>query len=769
VSIQPKSVSFTKNLVAPWAGEQVDSAAMYTSQAVFFFQQLDEKSKALKRALGLLEELDVEKFTPSLEETPTIIQPEITGRISYDDIEIIESLTPDIILADPDRASAQVFGEGLADSFDDWLTLSENGGLQDPTPVEQEIVTRYQTELNTLRNKLKQSVLTPDEYARLYAIPQTFVKEIESIKDENNVRLIPKSKVTNFWQNIMLTYTSVTSLSEPVSDAMNTSIADYSLYIERATQAASLIREITNLIKDIFNPIWDLSTQIITNAFSLNGAEFNSLEGGIIQSLLSFAGLFRQLMSRTSTVDEIGDLYPQNVQNQDVIHTAIDEYVNSLTNLKVNDHVQLNGLLSLVYAYGASTLVFTQKSISNSNQISLTEYSAALEKEIQYWVPRETANFKISDQALTSFKDRPSGDYNGVYLFDLRGAAINLFNPTFFFDVVSLMTTDPKKAMTREDYNRVITASESSIRKINESIAAWEAAIAECNAKKVQMDPAGRNYFDAMVLAKQTFVNTSPIQMVYSSLMLDKYLPNQQYILETLGNQMTFSNKAARYLNDLIAHTVSFQTADVYYALGMYLRQMNFQSFPESISRAKNLLNKEIERCRADLFHCQRAIEEINKLSASVKADTELTSSQRSELLETLASYAFEFNNLYRNLSNVYAMASVMSISAVEKPDDVDEAFTTTIGTQVLDNWIQQFTIFESAVIEGGRGGVMPGGERQVLQSLESKQQDYTSFNQNQQLALQMESAAIQQEWTMVAAALALMNQIFAKLIRRFK
>ena len=112
---------------------------------------------------------------------------------------------------------------------------------------------------------------------------------------------------------------------------------------------------------------------------------------------------------------------------------------------------------------------------------------------------------------------------------------------------------------------------------------------------------------------------------------------------------------------------------------------------------------------------------------------------------------------------------SKVQISGVKKPDEVDEAFTAKIGTKEFDTWIQQLTTFESAVIEGGRNGVMPGGEQQVLQSLESKQQDYTSFNQNQQLALQMESAAIQQEWTMVAAALALMNQIFAKLIRRFK
>ncbi|CRH27164.1 Protein of uncharacterised function%2C DUF582 [Chlamydia trachomatis] len=495
MSIQPTSISLTKNITAALAGEQVDAAAVYMPQAVFFFQQLDEKSKGLKRALGLLEEVDLEKFIPSLEKSPTPITTGTTSKISADGIEIVGELSSETILADPNKAAAQVFGEGLADSFDDWLRLSENGGIQDPTAIEEEIVTKYQTELNTLRNKLKQQSLTDDEYTKLYAIPQNFVKEIESLKNENNVRLIPKSKVTNFWQNIMLTYNSVTSLSEPVADAMNTTMTEYSLYIERATEAAKLIREITNTIKDIFNPVWDVREQ--TGIFRLKGAEYNALEGNMIQSLLSFAGLFRQLMSRTATVDEIGALYPKNDKNEDVIHTAIDDYVNSLADLKANEQVKLNGLLSLVYAYYASTLGFAKKDVFNNAQASFTDYTNFLNQEIQYWRPRETSSFNISNQALRTFKNKPSADYNGVYLFDNKGLATNLFNPTFFFDVVSLMTADPTKTMSRQDYNKVITASESSIQKINQAITAWELAKSLQAAQQSQ----SQNIFEIKELA----------------------------------------------------------------------------------------------------------------------------------------------------------------------------------------------------------------------------------------------------------------------------
>ena len=93
MSLQPTSISFSKNITAALVGEQIDAAAVYMPQAVFFFHQLDEKSKGLKRALGLLEELDLEKFTPVLESAPAIVATEKSGKISADGIEIAGSLT----------------------------------------------------------------------------------------------------------------------------------------------------------------------------------------------------------------------------------------------------------------------------------------------------------------------------------------------------------------------------------------------------------------------------------------------------------------------------------------------------------------------------------------------------------------------------------------------------------------------------------------------------------------------------------------------------
>ncbi|EPP37686.1 effector from type III secretion system family protein [Chlamydia psittaci 84-8471/1] len=110
-----------------------------------------------------------------------------------------------------------------------------------------------------------------------------------------------------------------------------------------------------------------------------------------------------------------------------------------------------------------------------------------------------------------------------------------------------------------------------------------------------------------------------------------------------------------------------------------------------------------------------------------------------------------------------------MQFQPVDNPNDIDKAFKILVNSKESEDWPRFLASFESFVIEGGENGVVPGGEQQILQSLEAAQLNFTTFNQNQQLALQLESSAIQQEWTMVSAALALMNQIFAKLTRRLK
>lgn len=367
---------------------------------------------------------------------------------------------------------------------------------------------------------------------------------------------------------------------------------------------------------------------------------------------------------------------------------------------------------------------------------------------------------------MSTFVTNLQTDYQGVKLFN--NSTTNL-NPEFFLNSIELMTKSTTSVMTRSDYQRVVDAMNAGIKQIQVQINQWTQESTKLMAQKASMDPTQLNYFKSMSEGKDIFVKTAPIQMVYSSLLLDKYLPNQQQVLETLGVQMRFSNKAAKYMNQIIHHVTNFQTADVYYSLAIYLRQMNLQALTDAKGKAESVLSKEKIRCQSDIARCQRAKGELTQILESINGDRELTASQAQELRQTISGYQFQFDALIRNLGNLSIFLNNMQFQPVDNPNDIDKAFKILVNSKESEDWPRFLASFESFVIEGGENGVVPGGEQQILQSLEAAQLNFTTFNQNQQLALQLESSAIQQEWTMVSAALALMNQIFAKLTRRLK
>lgn len=747
MTIQPSYITFNRNVTAALLGDQVDMTTPFSS-AVFLFQELDQKARGLKHALGLLQEtesqLPVSKM--SSEHVEDIAFDNFSdGKIALPKVTA-DSSTVDNILNNPNLAAAKVYIEGLEKNFEDWVKPVDEGGLFNSTEAEKIIVREYQVKLSTLKQAFTAGTPSENQYNSLYALSKEFVGAIEKLQGKEAP---PKSKVIHFWQNMMVVYNAMVSLAYPVSEELNVKLAICSLNIDEANQVIELMRQFSSSLKDLLNPVWDISSE----ASGLSGSGYNAMQGGMTRSYLVLGGVYRMLMEKYA--NSVTNPMPQGVKS------GLDTFVQSMKNLKINDSVKLVNFLSLQYSYLACA---AQYGVKSSSQTS--DYQSALTQELNYWKERNASGFDVGGDPMPSFISNPITAYQGIKLFN-NDSTTNL-NPEFFQKSIELMTKSTA-VMTRSDYQHVVDAMNSGIKQIQSQIDAWTKESAELMAKKASMDPTQLNYFTSMSEGKDIFVKTSPIQMVYSSLLLDKYLPNQQQILETLGVQMTFSNKAAKYMNQIIHHITNFQTADVYYSLAIYLRQMNLQALTDAKGKAESVLSKEKIRCQSDISRCQRAKNELSQILESITGDRELTASQAQELRQTISGYQFQFDALIRNLGNLSIFLNNMQFKDVDSPNDVDEAFKILVNGKESEDWPRFLASFESFVIEGGENGVVPGGEQQILQSLEATQLNFTTFNQNQQLALQLESSAIQQEWTMVSAALALMNQIFAKLTRRLK
>ncbi|WP_366223614.1 CT620/CT621 family type III secretion system effector [Chlamydia buteonis] len=746
MTVQPSYITFNRNVTAALLGDQVDVTTPFSS-AVFLFQQLDQKAKGLKHALGLLQETESKFLVPQMSS-------EFVEDIAFDNFSdgkislakvAYDSTKVDSILENPNLAAAKVYIEGLEKNFEDWVRPIDEGGLFDSTEAEKTIVREYQVKLSTLKQAFTGGAPSDEQYNSLYALSKEFVAAIEKLEGKEAP---PKSKVIHFWQNMMVIYNAMVSLAYPVSEELNVKLAMCSLNIDEANQVIELMRQFSSSLKDLLNPVWDVPS----TASNLSGSGYNAMQGGMTRTYIILGGVYRMLMDKYAST--AANPMPQEVKS------GLTTFIKSMTNLKINDQVKLVNFLSLQYSYLACAAQYGVKSSSQT-----PDYQSALTQEKNYWQERNVNGFDIGGAPMSTFVSNPQNAYEGVKLFS--NGSTNL-NPEFFQNSIELMTKSTS-VMTRSDYQNVINAMNNGILEIQAQIDKWTKESAELMTQKASMDPTKLNYFKSMSEGKDIFVKTSPIQMVYSSLLLDKYLPNQQQVLETLGVQMTFSNKAAKYMNQIIHHVTNFQTADVYYSLAIYLRQMNLQALTDAKGKAESVLSKEKIRCQSDIARCQRAKSELTQILESINGDRELTASQAQELRQTISGYQFQFDALIRNLGNLSIFLNNMQFQSVDNPNDIDKAFKILVNSKESEDWPRFLASFESFVIEGGENGVVPGGEQQILQSLEAAQLNFTTFNQNQQLALQLESSAIQQEWTMVSAALALMNQIFAKLTRRLK
>lgn len=716
------------------------------NDAILMYQELDDHVQGLHSMLSFFER--AESTSPTYQTVMHNPKRGIDSRI--DPNFVIQLLTANDILDNPNLAAAQVFMDGLNEAFEEWILPSSLGGIRDASPAELAVIDEYKTLLESSKAKIIGGSPTQADYEALYALPANFVNAMEAIEGEEAP---PKGKVTVFWSDMMLVYNTMAGLANPVKEQLNSEIADYDLKIAQGNWLIETMRNIVTSIKDLVNPLWSM---VSTESFGWGNSENNSMQADMAKTEIILAGQFRDLMEH----------YPEGNQNSMVpeLRSQVTSFVQSMSGLQIKPDFKIGGLLGLIYSCLACEYGYGQSSTSLSEQ----GYKNLLQEEKTYWSIR-SPGLTITD-VINTFANTPSGSVQGISIFR---NGLNNFNPEFFQKCAELLTSNRATLMAKNDYMVVMNAMNTCINNIQGTINGWTAAAEAANAKKSTVEPEALYYYNTMQANKKTFVTSSPIQSTYASLMLDKFLPNQQYILRTLGIEMVFSNKAAKYMNQVITHVARFQSSDVYYSLAIYIRQTNVQAYrDDGVDPAKQiqeLLTKEKARCDTDINCCNRAITEINTILAEVEQDGDMSSSQKSELRQALTSYQSQFRHLLRNLSNLKVFLKDMTITRVDNDDSTTIAFKVAVGGIESDKWVNQLAAFESFVIEGGSDGALAGGEQQVLQDLESTHQNYTTFNQNQQLALQLESSAIQQEWTMVAATLALMNQIFAKLIRRYK
>ncbi|WP_348660446.1 CT620/CT621 family type III secretion system effector [Chlamydiifrater volucris] len=577
------------------------------------------------------------------------------------------------------------------------------------------------------------------------------------------------NKISVFWQDLMGVYQDMLAATYPGVEKISEQISENVEYIDKSRECIEKITNFVTSLKDFLTVAW-------TQPGSEDSFYGNARYGSLVNNYMLMGGLLR-LLSDGMTKDK-SDSWP--AESYVALKTFLDAVgINSnfFIARQNNTNIAWSKFMGALFAYQACVRGAALVNSMHGNELS---------SEVSYWqshddnsfaaaITEEVQKAKKAYESMTGQNASSSEfiglSYFGVRIFDKDSSARgDRINPRFLQQLMDLVKNDT--TINWGGFQTIKDAGDKAIADIEAKIKEKETANATLLEKKNKLDPLQMNYASTMLKYQKVFIDTSPLQTSYVSLLLDKYFPEQNHILKLIGGQMVFSNRAAKELNKIVQDITMFQASDVYYSLSLYLRQMNLRAISNAKGKAEAVKDKELERAQADLTRCDRLRDKIGTIiteMGALKGDEDPDPVKRKEFLYKLYQYKNQVESLRQNLCNLKVFLKGMTFENLSEPDSTDKAFQVSIYGEPSETWLRQLAILESFVVEGGNKGEVPGGEQQFLKSVEAEEQNYTTFNQNQQLALQMETSAIQQEWTIVTTGLGLLNQIFSKIIRRIK
>jgi len=286
--------------------------------------------------------------------------------------------------------------------------------------------------------------------------------------------------------------------------------------------------------------------------------------------------------------------------------------------------------------------------------------------------------------------------------------------------------------------------------------------------------------------AKNAFDNLS-LPDAFKHAILDVFMPMQEKILEKYANELYYCNVAIRIYNQITGATNTFTSADTIYSGSSEFRARFPETQPAtppgarpyytgSAEEAKKILDKEKVNAQTDRDNITKAIKTIRDSIENVEKDPNLSDAQKKELTDKLKTTETNLVAANHHLENLINTIN----TTVFAPPGTSPAGTfqiSTIGANPV--WgsaaLARITDREYDAINGTRGFPDPnnpnlqGGLKVIANQLNTDRTDYSSMTDQAQLELQNAMTKVQQEWTIVATALQLLNQMYMTVARGIK
>lgn len=278
------------------------------------------------------------------------------------------------------------------------------------------------------------------------------------------------------------------------------------------------------------------------------------------------------------------------------------------------------------------------------------------------------------------------------------------------------------------------------------------------------------------LLAQSYEIRSLPLPSAVAAVLIDRYMPKEIDYLTQMKADLYYSNLGSSVGNAMIDAISQFVNGATYFNFASFAGQqpmtaMATDTFPGSMETAQAKLALEKQQSKLYLEYANKALEEVKTQLARVQNDTVITNEQRLRITDALQGYADNLNAISGSLVLLQIYLNPLRVGVRDGNQGGGDTGKDPEGTFHVfggqDQWQARLETLEDALVSGLPSNIISGGLFPVQASVQADQQAFADMGQSYQLEMQMHMTAMQQEWTVVATSLQILNQIYLGLTRK--
>ncbi|WP_434683395.1 CT620/CT621 family type III secretion system effector [Chlamydia crocodili] len=494
--------------------------------------------------------------------------------------------------------------------------------------------------------------------------------------------------------------------------------------------------------------------QVSSLVASLMGV-FAPIDLGKVTSEITSAAIAGALQ----TVRAINSRFDDLTQEQQKL---INDAVGTLSTFKAPDYI------GAIWSYFIASTVLATNTTSTMQDVGNAVKEAA--KEMSNSKLSVAASIKSTMEGIVSANGKfnlnhsgqPAEDYtiysqsNGSSKVTINASLLNRGDVGFLPKVTAAANREAES--TARAYFKFKGLAEVETAKL-------QSKVEETQSQHKAFQDLKTELYKDQLFAQANELQTMALPSAIASVLIDRYMPKEVDFLNGIYAQLYYSNLGSSVGNAMIDAISEYVNAATYFNFASYVGQQpavgqkDKDVFPGTADSARNKLETERQKAAAYLKSTQNAETVLEEQLKKVTEDSKITNEQRTRIIDSLNNYRDNLNAISGSLVLLQNYLAPLGITN----GTVDGTFTVTGGA---DQWQARLEILEDALVSGLSGNAINGGMFPLQATIQSDQQSFADMGQNYQLELQMHLTSMQQEWTVVATSLQVLNQMYLSLAR---